>query len=333
MKAFVTGSTGFLGGAVVRELVATGYTVKALARSAEKGQKFLGDTSASIVVGDMLDIESFSPEMADCDVLFHVAAYFKEYTGADEGGEEKLQQINVDGTIALFEAAKAQGVHNIIYVSSSGVIGQAPDGQSATEHTAYNHDSDNRYFQSKIRGEQRIDAWLPQHPDMRVIIIRPGAIVGPGDNGPTGLGNMMIEVLKGQLPAIPPGGFQMVDVRDVAKAMIQAVESGSNGDKYNVLGDFAELGSFIPMVAQAGGVKPPAFQMPYPMAWVFGAVSELVSAVTGKPPLATRVLMQTLNERRLISAEKAKHEFGMTFRPIDESVRDSVNWFRNYGYV
>lgn len=333
MNAFVTGSTGLLGSAVVRQLEAEGHAVKAMARSAEKAQRFLSDTSAEIVLGDMLNIPAFAADMADCDVLFHVAAYFKEYTGADEGAADKLQKINVDGTIELFEAAKAQGIRNIIYVSSSGVIGDVPQGQQATEQAPYNHDTANLYFQSKIRGEQAIDAWLSQHPDMRVILIRPGAIIGPGDNGPTGLGNMVISVLKGELPAMPPGGLQMVDVRDVAIAMVNAVEAGGNGERYNIVGDFAPLNSFIPAVAKAGGAKQPAFQLPYPMAWVFGAVSELVAAVTGQPPLATRVIMKTLNEGRLISAEKAKRELGVTFRPIADSINDSVAWFQQFDYV
>ena len=332
MKAFVTGSTGLLGSSVVRQLLEAGYEVKAMVRSAEKAQRFLGDTNAEIVMGDMLDIPAFAPQMADCDVLFHVAAYFKEYTGADENGEEMLQRINVDGTIEILEAAKAQGIHNVIYVSSGGVLKPSFDPPQ-DENSPYNVETPNRYFQSKIRAEQLIEKWLPDHPDMRVILILPGAIIGPGDSGPTGMGRLIIDLLEGNLPAIPAGGFSLVDVRDVAGGMIQAVQHGKSGDRFLISGDYHPLNEMLPAIAQAGGVKAPAFQLPYPVAWVYGAVSELVAKITGNPPLATRVLIKTLNMQSATSTIRAREVLGVQYRPISESIRDSVAWFREHQYV
>ncbi len=333
MKAFVTGSTGLLGSNVVRQLLESGHEVKAMVRTKEKGEKFLGDTTAELVIGDMLDIPGFTPHLAGCDVLFHVAAYFKEYTGADENGEAMLQKINVDGTIDILEAAKSQGVKNVIYVSSSGVIGKPEAGRIADESAPFNHETANRYFQSKIRAEQAIEQWLTQNEDMRVILILPGAIIGPGDNGPTGLGRLVIDVLSENLPAIPAGGFSLVDVRDVAAGMIQAVEKGESGARFIISGPYSGMVRLIPLIAKSGGVKAPSIQLPYPMAWLYGAVSELISKLTGNPPLATRVLIKTLNERLDLSSNNSQNVLGVNFRPVEESVQDSVAWFKQFGYV
>ena len=333
MKAFVTGSTGLLGSSVVRQLLIEGHEVVAMVRSAEKAQQFLGDSGAEVVEGNMLDIPALTPHLAACDVLFHVAAYFKEYTGADKDAEAMLQKINVDGTITLFDAAKAQGIKNIIYVSSSGVIGHAASGQPADETATYNYDTPNRYFQSKIRAEQAIESWLKQNPDMRVILILPGAIIGPGDNGPTGLGRLVLDVLHGELPATPPGGFSLVDVRDVANGMIRAVTQGESGSRFIIAGAYQTLPTLVRLTAEAGNVKAPAIQMPYPAAWLFGALSELGAKITGNPPLATRVLIKTLNERSQLSSVRAENVLGVTFRPIEDSIRDAVGWFREFGYA
>ncbi|MEM7029224.1 MAG: NAD-dependent epimerase/dehydratase family protein [Chloroflexota bacterium] len=332
-RAFVTGSTGLLGSNLVRQLVDEGYEVQALARTKEKADRFLGDVDTQIVIGDMLDIPAFTPSLVGVDVLFHVAAFFKEYTGADDKYDKLLQTINVDGTIALFEAAKAQGVRNIVYTSSGGVIGQSANGAAADETSPFNEATPNQYFQSKIRAEKAIEGWLKDNPDMRVVLILPGAILGPGDNGPTGIGRMCIDVLEGNLPATPPGALMMVDVRDVATASIKAIKQGNSGDRFIVANRFCTMSELVPLVAKVGGVKAPAFNLPYPVAWMYGAGSELVAKITGQPPLATRVLIKTLNEDIQLSSAKAQRELGITYHPIEETVSDAITWFRDFGYV
>ncbi len=332
MKAFVTGSTGLLGSEVVRQLLAEGYAVKAMARTKEKGEKILGNTAAEIVIGDMLDIPAFTPHMADCDVVFHVAAYFKEYNGVDEAADKMLQAVNVDGTIAILAAAKAQGVRNVIYVSSSGVVGRSPSGTS-DETSGFNHDTSNQYFQSKIRAEEAVAKWLPNNPDMRVILIRPGAIIGPGDNGPTGMGQMLIEVLQRKLPATPPGNINYVDVRDVAAAMVNAIEQGRSGEAYCITGHPGKVADIAKMAANAGDVKPPAISMPFFMLYTYAFVMEMIARMTGGEPQVTRVIARTLNEGIISSSAKAERELGATFRPTNESIIDSVAWFKANGYV
>lgn len=332
-QAFVTGSTGLLGSNLVRQLLADGYAVKALYRSAEKAKTYLGDTDVKLVQGDMLQVEHFAHELDGCDVLFHTAAYFKEYRGVRPEADKMLHDINVDGTLKLLAAAQAHGVNNVVYVSSSGVIGKPANGQAADESAAFNDGTPNSYFRSKISAEKALTQWLAQHPDMRVVLILPSAIVGPGDNGPTGMGQLMIDVLKGELPAVPAGGISTVDVRDVATGMLRAADVGTSGERYIMSGDYQTLGQFVQTIGKTANVKVPGFQLPYFMTWTYGAVSELVAKLSGNEPLASRVMVATLNEGTTLSAAKAERELGVTFRPIEESIRDEIAWFKQFGFL
>ncbi len=115
MQAFVTGSTGLLGNNLVQLLVEQGYKVKALVRSKTKAAKLFGDLDVSLVEGDMLDIDSFASELVGCNVLFHTAAYFREYYQPGNHWE-MLENINVKGTIKLLTAAEKQGIKKVIYL-------------------------------------------------------------------------------------------------------------------------------------------------------------------------------------------------------------------------
>ena len=128
MKAFVTGSTGFLGSNLVIALLERGYEVKALARNRQKAQKVLGNLKLEIVEGDLDNIAAFAPALQDCDVLFHTAAYFCEYY-APGNHWATLEKLNVTATIELLTAAEKHGVKRAVHTSSSGVIGMKPNHQ------------------------------------------------------------------------------------------------------------------------------------------------------------------------------------------------------------
>ena len=123
-QAFVTGGTGLLGTNLVRELAGRGWQVRVLARSREKMDRVLVGVAALAVVGDMENVAGFGPKLEGCDTLFHCAAYFREYYSAGDH-QRKLQRINVEGTLELFDLARAAGIKKIIYVSSSGVLGHS----------------------------------------------------------------------------------------------------------------------------------------------------------------------------------------------------------------
>ena len=150
MRAFVTGATGFLGGNLVQALLDQGHEVRGLVRSKEKAAKAFPSAKVDFVSGDMSNVAGFAPSLAGCDVLFHTAAYFREYF---QPGDHKatIQKINVQGTVDLLIAAEKQRVAKAIHISSAGVVGRKPDGSAGDENSLPDdHATSNLYFASKI---------------------------------------------------------------------------------------------------------------------------------------------------------------------------------------
>ena len=328
MRAFVTGATGLLGGNLVRQLVQEGHQVTALVRSRTKAQQVLVGLDIAIIEGDIADVAAFEAALAGHDVVFHTAAFFREYYQPGVHGDP-LQKLNVDATIALLEAAERQGVRRVIHTSSNGVIGARANGAPADESDAPDaYALANGYFKSKVLAEKAIAEFLTRS-SLDVVLILPGWMFGPGDAAPTSSGQIVLDFMARRLPGIIPGGGAPVDARDVAQAMIAAATRGRTGERYIVGGDryvpFAEL---FALLSQTTGVAAPKLRIPYVATLAYAFVSELYGRITGKPVLATVSGVRTLFERRPTNSAKAVRELGATFRPLADTLRDEVAWYR-----
>src|SRR6266496_3290506 len=156
------------------------------------------------------------------DVLFHTAAYFREYYQPGDHWA-MLEAINVQGTLALLAEAERRGVKKVIYTSSNGVIGARPSGEPSDESDPPNaRATQNLYMKSKVLAEHAVQAFLA-HSTLPVVLILPGWMFGPGDAAPTSSGQIVLDFLNRRLPGIVTVGGDAVDARDVAQAMINAV--------------------------------------------------------------------------------------------------------------
>lgn len=332
MKAFVTGSTGLLGNNLVRLLLAQGHEVKALARSADKAERTLGDTSAEIVLGDMADVAGFAHEMAGCDALFHCAAYFREYYSAGEEDHWRiLQKINIDGVVNILTAAEAQGVQKAVHVSSSGVIGINGDkpGNESTPPDPLTQK--NLYFKSKVLAEKAVQDFLKTH-QMPVVLILPGWMMGPNDAAPTDSGQMILDLVNGEMPGVFDGGTSVVDARDVAQAMIDAIEYGRSGERYIVGGRAQKLIDIAQTVSQLTGAKVPR-TIPYPLVLAMAWASETKARLTNSETLMTVTGVRTLHTYLTVDSSKVQKELGITFRPLAETIQDEIEWYTANGQL
>jgi len=330
MKVFVTGATGLLGSNLVRGLRAEGHSVRAMVRSKEKAQRQLGDTGAELLVGDMENVPGFAGALDGVEVVFHTAAYFREYYRAGDHWP-KLEAINVRGTLALAEAARARGVKRLIDTSSSGTIGLKPDGSPGDEQTPPAPlAKGNLYFKSKVLAADQLQA-LAAHTGLEVVQILPGWMFGPGDAAPTGSGQLVLDFLAGKLPAIPPGGTSAVDARDVALGMIRAAERGRAGEKYILGGDFVTLADAIRMLEQITGRSGPRTRIPYPVAFAYAAISQTWARLTGGETLVTLEAVRLMQARLAVTSAKAEQELGWKHRPLRETLADEVSWYRAQG--
>lgn len=333
--AFVTGSTGLLGNNLVRLLVERGWTVKALARSREKAERQLaGLPGVEIVVGDMTDVAAFAGALRGSDVLFHTAAHFRDsYKGGDHTGP--LLKVNVEGTRDLMAAAHAAGVRRMVHTSSIAVL-DGPRGATMNETMTRTLPEKDAYYHSKVLSDEAVFAFLDAHPDFHATLVLPGWMHGPGDVGPTSAGQTVIEFVEGKIPGIIPATFSFVDARDVALAEIAAAERGRRGERYLAAGEHMTIRDLFRRLEALTGIKGPTRAIPAAVLYALAAVSELRARATGKPALlswaSVAIIMQE-RERSRFDHAKSRAELGLTFRPIDETLRDEIAWFRANGML
>jgi dihydroflavonol-4-reductase len=327
MRVFVTGATGLLGSNIVNAFLADGHSVRALARTPSKAAGLYAAGDVTVVQGDVGAVSAFAEQLAGCDLLVHAAAYFREYYAPGDHWD-LLYRTNVDGTRDILNAAAGQGISKVVYISTSGLIGPPATGRISDESSPPGRRThENLYFRSKLLAEEAILEWGREHATP-VVHILPGWMFGPGDTGPTGSGRMVLDFLARKLPGIPPGRASVVDARDVAGAVVRAAHSGRPGERYIVAGAPHTLREILEILERVSGIPKPRLGLPYPVALGFAYVSKFVSRVTGAPALVTPEAIKTLQEPYDVSSAKAVRELGVTFRPLEETLRDEIAWFK-----
>jgi dihydroflavonol-4-reductase len=336
MKAFVTGSTGLLGNNLVRELLEHGFEVRALVRSRAKANTTFAGLNVEIIEGDMENVAGFAKSLEGCDVLFHTAAFFREYY---EPGDHwpMLKGINVDATIELLEAAERAGIKRAVHTSSSGTIGMKPNGEYGDENTVIALEAtSNLYFRSKIECDLAIQKFLETRQSrvdgLEVMTVLPGWMFGPGDAAPTNSGQLVLDFLARKLPGIIDGGTTTVDARDVAQGMRLAAQSGTNGEKYIVAGNFVSLEQIFLGLEKASGIPAPKRRLPNALVLTIAQVTGFYAHLTRTRPMMPVEGIKAMQAKTGVDSGKAMREFGLNFRPIETTLRDTVNWYRSNGY-
>lgn len=333
-SAFVTGATGLLGNNLVRELVRQGVQVKALVRSLDKGeQQFAGSAGVELVLGDMADVPAFAAALQGCDVVFHTAAFFRDnYKGGRHW--QQLKRINVDGTESLIERAYAAGIRRFVQTSSIGVLNGAP-GTPIDETCLRELGDADDYYRSKILADQAVLRFLALHPDMHASLVLPGWMWGPADIGPTSSGQFVNDLVLGKLPGLVPGSFSVVDARDVAQAHIAAAMRGRRAERYLAAGRHMTMRELVPVLGRIANVKTPTRDLPLPLLYTLAAAQEIYARLSGRPillSLATVRLMVKEAGRSHFDHAKSERELALKFRPLEQTVGDTVAWYRSHGW-
>ncbi len=328
MTVLVTGATGFVGSAVVRRLIGAGETVRALVRpSSDRGN--LAGLAIEIATGDLCDRVSLDQALRGCTSLFHVAADYRLW--ARDPAE--LHDSNVVGTGNLMHAAGEAGVGRIVYTSSVATLGTTADGAPADEDTpAALGDMIGAYKTSKYLAEQAVRDMVRQH-GLPAVIVNPSMPVGPRDIKPTPTGRLIVEAARGRMPAFVDTGLNVVHVDDVAEGHLLAWARGRIGERYILGGHDMTLGEILAQIARLRGRRPPRLRLPHAVVMPIAYASEAVARVTGREPLATVDGVRMARKRMFFSSAKAARDLGYTARPVEQAVRDAVDWFAAHGYL
>jgi len=326
-KTLVTGGTGFLGRAVVMELLAAGRKVRVLARQPD--HPALTGLKVEVARGDLRDPSSLATAVTGCRRVFHVAADYRLWVP----DPEVMYAVNVQGTKDLLAAAAEAGVTRIVYTSTVGTLGNPGDGTPGTEETPVSlNDMVGHYKRSKFLAEQAVlEAARQGFP---VVLVHPSAPVGPWDARPTPTGQMIVDFLQGRMPAYLETGLNLVHVRDVAQGHLLAEEKGRGGEKYILGNQNLSLSEIFQMLADITGLPAPRVRLPY---WPILALSYLdefwATHISHKPPRMPVAAVKMAKKFMYFDNRKAVRELGLPQTPVRQALKDAVAWFQEEGYV
>jgi dihydroflavonol-4-reductase len=327
MKVFVTGATGFIGASLARELLRDGYEVRALARPASDRSNLKG-LDLEICEGDLRDRDSLQRGLKGCEILFHAAADYRLWTR----NPDQMYEINVGGTRNILEAALDHGLSRVVYTSSVGTLGNPGNGLPGDEETPVTlGDMVGHYKKSKFLAEREAEGFLKK--GLPLVIVNPSTPVGALDIKPTPTGRIIVDFLNRKMPAYLDTGLNIIDVVDCARGHILAARKGRIGEKYILGNENLTLQRIFAMLGEITGLAAPRVRLPYTPILLAAYVNEAISRLTGKEPLIPLAGVQMARKFMFFDPSKAVRELGLPQRPVVESLRTAVAWFRGNGYV
>ena len=326
MKKLVTGSTGFIGSAITRELIKNGEEVKVLIRKTSDTRN-IDNLEVEKVHGDIRDVDSMRRALKGCDTLFLTAAYFAHWAP----NPKLLYEVNVGGTKASLQAALEADIEKVVYTSTNNAIA-ASGPMPATEEKAFNYwESKDHYSMSKYIAENEARMFISK--GLPLVIVNPTLVIGINDIKPTPSGQMIIDVVKKKMPGYIDGGINIIDVEDVAQGHILAVTKGKVGNRYLLGNRNVTVYEYLKLIADIAGVKPPAIKLPYKFALALGHIFELGSYITKKPPVVTASEVRIGKMTEWYDCSKAVNELGLPQTPIETTIKKAINWFKENGYI
>jgi dihydroflavonol-4-reductase len=320
MKVAVTGASGHIGSCLVRELIEKGARVKVLVHDFEND---LAQLEIEIIRGNLLEVESIKKLCEGVDVVFHLAAKI----ALDNRHPEQVYAVNVTGTKNMIEASKSAGVKKFIYFSSIDAFQFISSEMVLDESNPLIESEKAIYAFTKAESERLVINAVKE--GLHAIILCPTAVVGPFDYRGSFLGDALVKIFRNQLPMLVSGGYNWVDVRDVAEAAIRSVEFGRKGEKYILSGNFCSLIELSEMAGKISGKKTPKLIAPVFLAKLACPFLKFYySVINGKPIYTSQSLNLLINSPKNISFEKAKKELGYIPRPLEQTLRDTYVWYK-----
>jgi dihydroflavonol-4-reductase len=313
----VTGASGFIGWHVARMLVEAGHRVRALVRPGSQ----VREIEVEAVTGDLRDPESLQRAASGCGLVFHVAADYRLWAAHPE----ELYDSNVGGTRNLLQAAKNAGVERVVYTSTVGCIGVPQNGIGDESSPVSLEDMSGAYKRSKFLAEQAALEFAGN--GLPVVIVNPTAPVGDHDVKPTPTGKIVLDFLKGDMPAFIDTGLNLVDVRDAAQGHLLAAEKGRPGERYILGCENLTLAEILRRLAQLSGRKAPSVRLPYGLAYAAGLASTAWANVTGSEPRVPLDAVRMAKKKMFVSHEKAKRELGFDPSGVDVALSRAIEWF------
>jgi dihydroflavonol-4-reductase len=327
MRLFVTGATGFVGAHVAQMAAAQGAELRLLTRSSSNLKNL--PSGADVVVGDLREPERFASALAGCDALIHVAADYRLWVP----DPAEMYKANVEGTRELLRLARAAGVRRVVYTSSVATMGFKKDGTVVDEKTPVSEaDMIGHYKRSKWMAEQV--AMEAARTGQQVMILNPTTPIGSLDTKPTPTGRIVVDFLNRNFPAYVDTGLNLVDVDEIARMHLVALEQGTPGERYILGGENLTLKQILDRLAAITGLPSPTMKVPHAVAMAFAFFDEAITGkLRGKEPRATVEAVRMGRKMMFAGSAKAERELGLRVMNVDGALRSACAWFVQNGYA
>ncbi|HHV99597.1 MAG TPA: NAD-dependent epimerase/dehydratase family protein [Clostridiaceae bacterium] len=332
IKYLVTGATGNLGSSIVRELLSQGKDVRALVLPWDKGILRIPET-VEIFKGDVLrpdDLKAFFkvPEGTEI-IVIHCAGIVStawNYT-------KLVYDVNVCGTQNVVNQCIKSQVKKLVYISSVHAIPELPKGQTITEVTEFDPDKIVGFYgKTKAKASQIVMDAVNKH-GLNATIVFPSGLCGPFDYAFGYVTQLLIDCATNRLPTGIEGGYDFVDVRDVAAGVVSACSKGARGEGYILGNRYVPVSEILHLVHEQTGARLVRHMFPIWAAYTLVPIFSIYYRAKKRKPLFTRYALYTLRSNSRFSIEKAKKILDYTVRPFKETISDTLKWLSIEGVI
>ena len=321
----ITGVCGLTGANLARALLAQGQEVLGLVHREKRAVEGLDIDLAQTDIRDPLSLRR---ALAGAEVVYHLAARIS--LGTKDLAE--TEATNVQGTRNVVQACLECGVRRLVHFSSIHALEQRPlDVPLDEDRPRVSSQNRSPYDRSKARGE--LEALQGLSRGLEVVILNPTAMIGPYDYYPSYMGKALLSLAQGHIPALVRGGFDWVDVRDVIQAAIQAERLAESGSSYILSGHWRSVRQIADLTAELTGRGAPLFTVPTRLAYLAAPLMGALARFNNAQPVYTSLTLDALKSNRQISHGRASRDLGYQPRPLADTVRDTLDWFAQNGYL
>ncbi len=320
----ITGASGFLGNVILRKLESSGCEIRALLLPEDNGISLQG-LNCKIYRGNVTEMDTLSDIFDKAPheelIVIHCAAvvYVKNKPSP------QVFRVNVGGTENIVRKCLEKDA-KLIYINSVHAIPEPADNSEIIETEDFSQDAVFGIYAKSKAEAAKLVLNAVKHHGLFAIVLQPSGIIGPGDYGVTHMTALIMAVMHGKLPAIVKGGYDFVDVRDVADGILSAIEKGKNGECYILSNRYVELKEIVDLVCRYGNRKKINLTLPLPIAKIMAPLCELYYTAKKQTPLFTRYSLYTLQSKSNFCHDKADNALGYHVRKLEETISDTVEW-------
>jgi dihydroflavonol-4-reductase len=318
--ALVTGASGYVGANLVHELLARGWKVRTFSR---RPPPTIREESVDHTTGDIRDAERLATAIDGVDVVFHLAAKITLFRRDPEAWS-----VNTIGPATVARVALEHRVARLVHCSSVHAFDLVSGGSRIDEHHPRPGTTRRLYDRSKAAGEAAVRAVAGDQ--LEVVIVNPTGIIGPTDFSGSRINAVLLSAARGHLPVAVGGGFDWVDVRDVVQGILAATNLGEPGENYLLSGHRAAVLDLARRAAILNGRTGPLVALPPSVAEALAPIGEQFGRLWHSDKF-TPASIEALCQDPIVDCRKAQHALGYSPRPLDETLRDLIQSWRDQG--